>query len=1086
MPDELRFQKASIYVTNALRGRLTTTDDPKLYAFFHGNAWYWTYIVAVFLLCALIIFENPSTMWRYLVPHDEFLLHIPFGAIGEDGKPGAMVSVEQSIAFDLLEILLCGVLFYDYYMRRIIYKTGNKKAYYKYTKKERRNKRRKEFDPKDPHLVMSDLPIHVDGGDPLITNLWTNFELILACILVGNAATCLVTTIAYWKQVVPHFGRLVRPFLFLVKMVNVRQIGTSIVRSIPKILDVVILLVITILMFSLVGFLMFSGVTGRYPAVESIFEETKNDTCAFSMGFDNDINESEFDSFVPYCSTWSSYCRDYFNSVAHSFIHLFILVTTANFPDVMNPYTECNGWAFLFFAAYIVLSLYTFLSLVLAVVYNLYQRIAAAQVARRRAKSQRSIWKAYELLNEPLHQTGDDSLSPEIARNPRFGQGTSTSMARRRDGAKQEKQGHYQVGDIVDRGVVHFHNRYRVHTWVQWLRAEITAIRTGSSGCQTHVDLKYVLANEAGPVEPVTTPMQNLDKEQDVPVGHIRYARGVSLESWLRMRQCPNLRRQSKDWCTQIELAFFSMAHDACRPGVPQPADMGDIPEDVYRATLLQGRRGSLARNNAAGLEDLQEAETAALGSDDLSDYDMDGDKTGKRAGIFGASAAASMRRYTVDDNFEVPETSGWEKEERNVVPDNYRDDYLLDFAQFEHLVSFVETSLCPVDAELPRSTVQCRCYHRSRLWLHERVVATQPFSVTVDLVIIAYALMLIVEYARIIVSNALDTVQQVFLWFFLIEICTVMYAKTVRGYFLNLEKPNNPVNILNLLDAIAIFASVFIDLLAPSGGVQLSFVSLFRVIRMVRILRSLKRFKVIFRTLKHLLPALARYVLLVFIIFYVFASVGMELFGKLLDNNENATTYLYVEQSAYGTNLYWGQNFDTFGNAVLVLFAQMVVNNWPVVMEGCVAAYHAVYYYNMNATSREYAYFYDLTHTSGCASAFYDATWTPFNSTYFYDQPCLGNIDGREEQQALACSGSFTTLEAAQAVCENYGIEICSGVVRTPDNRWEHRFSDVYLRNVTAQMNAELDMDVDSEQALVLLENERFERASVQQELHE
>ena len=42
--------------------------------------------------------------------------------------------------------------------------------------------------------------------------------------------------------------------------------------------------------------------------------------------------------------------------------------------------------------------------------------------------------------------------------------------------------------------------------------------------------------------------------------------------------------------------------------------------------------------------------------------------------------------------------------------------------------------------------------------------------------------------------------------------------------------------------------------------------------------------------------------------------------------------------------------------------------------MEGCVAAYHAVYYYNMNATSREYAYFYDLTHTSGCASAFYDA----------------------------------------------------------------------------------------------------------------
>ena len=83
-------------------------------------------------------------------------------------------------------------------------------------------------------------------------------------------------------------------------------------------------------------------------------------------------------------------------------------------------------------------------------------------------------------------------------------------------------------------------------------------------------------------------------------------------------------------------------------------------------------------------------------------------------------------------------------------------------------------------------------------------------------------------------------------------------YAKTIRGYFLALSKPKTPVNVLNLLDALAVFSSVFIDFLAPAGT-QFSFVSLFRVIRMVRILRSLKRFKVIFRTLKHLLPALAR-----------------------------------------------------------------------------------------------------------------------------------------------------------------------------------------------------------------------------------
>ena len=223
----------------------------------------------------------------------------------------------------------------------------------------------------------------MEGGDPLITDLWTNFELVLICIVGGNSLICLITTAAFDEQVVPHIGRLLRPLFFLVKLVNVyvaantirtkrkasttiktktppprqgrlanklilalrlvllllwpqmgswghgtpwdgwmdgwmdgylpplcgsfdpstcvcvcvcvcrRQIGTSIIRSIPKILDVVILLVLTILMFSIVAFLMFAGVTGRYPAPESIFAETTNNTCAFSLGFDSDVNASE-------------------------------------------------------------------------------------------------------------------------------------------------------------------------------------------------------------------------------------------------------------------------------------------------------------------------------------------------------------------------------------------------------------------------------------------------------------------------------------------------------------------------------------------------------------------------------------------------------------------------------------------------------------------------------------------------------------------------------------------------------------------------------------------------------------------------
>ena len=148
------------------------------------------------------------------------------GALREDGTTGASVPVPLSIALNCVEIGLCVVFFFDYVMRKKIFYSGAKHGYYKYTAKERKTKNRKTFDPKEKDMDLAYLPINVEGGDPLITDLWTNFELILACIVTANALACLITTSIYWMQVVPNVGRLLRPFFFLVKMVNVYVAGT--------------------------------------------------------------------------------------------------------------------------------------------------------------------------------------------------------------------------------------------------------------------------------------------------------------------------------------------------------------------------------------------------------------------------------------------------------------------------------------------------------------------------------------------------------------------------------------------------------------------------------------------------------------------------------------------------------------------------------------------------------------------------------------------------------------------------------------------------------------------------------------------
>ena len=60
----------------------------------------------------------------------------------------------------------------------------------------------------------------------------------------------------------------------------------------------------------------------------------------------------------------------YFESIGESFYNMMILMTTANFPDVMLPVYKENFWWMLFFVSYLVVGLYFLMSFLLANVFN--------------------------------------------------------------------------------------------------------------------------------------------------------------------------------------------------------------------------------------------------------------------------------------------------------------------------------------------------------------------------------------------------------------------------------------------------------------------------------------------------------------------------------------------------------------------------------------------------------------------------------------------------------------------------------------------------------------------------------------------
>lgn len=85
--------------------------------------------------------------------------------------------------------------------------------------------------------------------------------------------------------------------------------------------------------------------------------------------------------------------------------------------------------------------------------------------------------------------------------------------------------------------------------------------------------------------------------------------------------------------------------------------------------------------------------------------------------------------------------------------------------------------------------------------------------------------------------------------------------------------------------------------------------------------------------SLKIIVPALGRYIVLLLCVYYSYSIIGMELFaGKLPRANE------IIANSSYGVLNYYHNNFDNLPNSMVTLWEQQIVNNWPIVMEGVVA----------------------------------------------------------------------------------------------------------------------------------------------------
>ncbi|CAK0880844.1 unnamed protein product [Prorocentrum cordatum] len=166
-------------------------------------------------------------------------------------------------------------------------------------------------------------------------------------------------------------------------------------------------------------------------------------------------------------------------------------------------------------------------------------------------------------------------------------------------------------------------------------------------------------------------------------------------------------------------------------------------------------------------------------------------------------------------------------------------------------------------------------------------------------------------------------------------EMCVRVFGKGGLRYCWNRGAPAVHRGELVLIAMVTLAEGV--TLARPSEGFSHSFWKMRTLLRMASTLRVFGRresVQAFLQSLVRLLPAASLVLNAMLAVHLLFAEIGLQLFGGLL-RQSNAS----LQHTQWAALRYWSNNFNSLASSAMVLFEQLVVNNWYVVMDAAAAA---------------------------------------------------------------------------------------------------------------------------------------------------
>ncbi|XP_064227884.1 two pore channel protein 2-like [Aotus nancymaae] len=245
-----------------------------------------------------------------------------------------------------------------------------------------------------------------------------------------------------------------------------------------------------------------------------------------------------------------------------------------------------------------------------------------------------------------------------------------------------------------------------------------------------------------------------------------------------------------------------------------------------------------------------------------------------------------------------------------------------------------------PLEAWVPR------VYQSSASLLVQNMVRHRIFVWVFDVIILINAIFIALDEKNPLISYA----EWLFLSLYIIEILLKLYTYEPRAYFERKQFWNWFDTLIIIAALVATVANATIQSAREYNSQQiLDIVLILRILRLLRVIVSIQRFRVIVTTLINIGPAMLTFGGLVFVVYYVFAIVGMEVFhGKVrfFDPNFTAPDALVcgnpaLRGSAFARGRYCKNNFNDLASAFTVLMELTVVNQWHVLANGFALVTH-------------------------------------------------------------------------------------------------------------------------------------------------